>query len=246
MDRMLYIAMNGARQTELAQALHTNNLANASTTGFRADLAQFRSQPVFGPGYASRVYGMTERPATDFSHGPMETTGRELDVAINGDGWIAVQSGDGSEAYTRAGSLRINSLGLLETASGLPVLGNGGPVAIPPAEKVEIGSDGTITVRAQGEAPTALAVTDRIRLVKPDSAELQKGEDGLFRLKSGNPAPADASVQLVSGALEGSNVNAVDAMVNLITLARQFETQVKMMETARDNDSASAQLMRMA
>jgi flagellar basal-body rod protein FlgF len=245
MDRLLYVAMTGARETMQAQAVNAQNLANASTTGFRADLQSFQSLPVNGPGYASRVYGMAEGQGIDASPGPAIGTGRELDVAINGDGWIAVQGPDGNEAYTRAGDLRVDSLGLLRTGTGRPVMGNGSPIAVPPFEKIEIAGDGTITIRPLGQGPNALAVVDRIKLVNPPSSELVKGADGLIHRKGGGPAEADASVEIQVGALESSNVNTVEAMVNLIQLARQYETQVKMMQNAEENDKASAQLMRM-
>lgn len=245
MDRLLYIAMTGARETMQAQAVNAQNLANASTTGFRADLQSFQSLPVNGPGYASRVYGMAEGQGIDTSPGSAIGTGRELDIAINGDGWIAVQGPDGNEAYTRAGDLRVDSLGLLRTGTGHPVMGNGSPIAVPPFEKIEIAGDGTITIRPLGQGPNALAVVDRIKLVNPPSGELIKGADGLIHRKGGGSAEADASVEIQVGALESSNVNTVEAMVNLIQLARQYETQVKMMQNAEENDQASAQLMRM-
>lgn len=245
MDRMLYVAMSGAKQTMLAQAVNTNNLANVNTTGFRSDLEAFRSLPVYGPGYPSRVYAQTERPGMDFLAGTLSTTGRELDVAVNGDGWIAVQAADGSEAYTRAGDLRVTVNGQLETGAGRPVMGNGGPIAVPPFEKLEIGVDGTISIQPVGQAPNALAVVDRIKLVNPPLGQMEKGTDGLMRVKDGKDAAADAAVQLSSGVLESSNVNAVEAMVRMIELGRQFETQIKMMRAAQENDAASAQLMRM-
>ncbi len=247
MDRMLYLAMTGAKQIEIAQAVNTNNLANATTTGFKADLEQARAMPVFGPGMPSRVYAMTERPATDLTVGTIVQTGRELDMAVRGEGWIAVQAPDGSEAYSRAGDLRIDSVGLLVNGAGHPVIGNdGGPIAIPPFEKLEIGADGTLSIRPVGQAPNVLAEVDRIKLVNPGAEALTKGEDGLMRLKEGGIAPADAEVQLVSGALESSNVSAVEMMVRMIELSRQFEMQVKMMEAAKDNATQSDSLLRLA
>lgn len=245
MDRMIYVAMNGAQQTMLAQAVHTHNLANVSTTGFRADLAAFQSLPVAGPGWASRAYAQPQPNGVNLAPGPLITTGRELDVAINGPGFIAVQAPDGSEAYTRAGDLRISGNGVLETGAGHPVLGNGGPIALPPAEKLEIGADGTISIRPVGQSVSTLAVVDRIRLVNPPLDTLEKGSDGLLRSKGGLQAAPDAKVQIATGALEGSNVNAVDAMVNIIALAREFDMQVKLMRTAQEHDSASAQIMRL-
>ena len=245
MDRSLYVAMSGAKQILQAQTSNNNNLSNANTTGFRSDLQQFRSMQVFGPGHPSRVYAMSERPATDFNAGAIISTGRDLDVAIKGEGWIAVQSPDGSEAYTRAGDLRLTADGLLQTGSGLPVLGNGGPIALPPAQKLEIGSDGTISMVPLGQTSASLAIVDQIKLVKPPFDQLEKLNDGLMHLKDEKPVPASDQVFLVPGALESSNVNSVDAMVRMIELARQFELQVKMMKTASDNDAAGAQLMRM-
>src|SRR5512143_2647468 len=167
MDRALYVAMTGAKQLLQAQASNSHNLANASTPGFRADLTDFRSMPVFGPGFPSRVYAMQERPGVDLKPGPIDATGRELDMAIKGDGWIAVQGPDGSEAYTRAGDLRISSGNILETGAGYPVMGQGGPIAIPPAEKIEIGTDGTISIRPLGEQASTLVQVDKIKLVNP-------------------------------------------------------------------------------
>ncbi len=246
MDRMLYLAMSGAKQILAAQRANTHNLANATTTGFRADFSAFRSMPVYGDGYPSRVYAMDERPGIDFSPGSVQYTGNELDVAVNGDGWIAVQAPDGTEAYTRAGDLRLTGNGLLQTSTGHPVLGNGGPIAIPPSEKLEIAVDGTVTAQPIGQGANALAQLDRIKLVNPPLSSLKKGEDGLFRLADGTNAPPDANVRLINGALEGSNVNAVEAMVNMISLARQFELQIQAMHTAEETDAAAAQLMRMS
>jgi flagellar basal-body rod protein FlgF len=243
---MLYIAMTGAAQTMAAQAANTHNLANTSTTGFRADLAAFRAMGVYGHGQPSRVFAMAERPGTDFSPGTVSATGRELDVAINGEGWIAVQARDGSEAYTRAGDLRVNTGGQLVTGAGHPVLGNGGAIAIPPAEKIEIAADGTISIKPVGQAATALVSVDRIKLVKPPVEELRKGEDGLFRVAGGRSVEPDATVQVIGGSLETSNVNPVDAMVNMITLARQFEMQVKAMRTTEQNDQVATTLVRLA
>ncbi len=245
MDRMLYVAMNGASQTLQAQAVNSHNLANVSTAGFRQDLAAFRSMPVFGDGLPSRVYAMEERPGVDDTVGPMTSTGRDLDVAIHGEGWLAVQAPDGGEAYTRAGDLRISAAGILTTGAGHPVLGNAGPVAIPPAQKLEIGTDGTISIHPLGEPATTLVELDRLRLVKPAFDDLVKGPDGLMRRGDGEPAAPDATVKLTTGVLEGSNVNVVEALVNMIDLARQYELQVKAMATAQDNAAATAQLMRL-
>lgn len=246
MDRMLYIAMTGAREIMTSQAVNTNNLANASTTGFRADMETFLSKSVQGPGFPSRVYAVIDGAGVDLSGGSIQSTGRELDVAVKGSGWIAVQAPNGAEAYSRAGDLRVNSFGLLTTGAGHPVLGEGGPIAVPPNGKLDIGADGTITVQPLGQGINALAIVDRIKLVNPPADALMKGEDGLMKLRGGAEAEADAAVTLVSGALESSNVNAVESMVRMIELARQFETQVKMMKTAEENDRAAAKLMSMS
>ena len=246
MDRMVYLAMSGAKQMLQAQAMAANNLANASTTGFRADLEAMRAMPLFGPGAPSRVYAMAERPGIDFKPGAIEQTGNDLDVAIQGDGFIAVQAPDGSEAYTRAGNLALNANGMLQTGSGLQVLGNGGPIAIPPAETMQIGVDGTISIRPVGQAANTLAQLDRIKLVNPPLSQLTKGTDGLFHMKDGSTAPADAMVKVQQGALEASNVNSVSEMVNMITLQRNFELQVKAMHTAEQNDTAATRLMNMS
>jgi len=243
MDRMLFIAMTGAKQTMIAQTVNSNNMANANTTGFRADLASFRSMPVYGPGEPTRVYAMTERSSVDFEHGVVNSTGRDLDIAINGEGWIAVQAEDGTEAYTRDGNLSITEGGILRNGAGLPVLGNGGPIAIPESAKVEIGTDGTVTIQGLGQAANTLTVIDRIKLVKPAEEDLIKGLDGQIKHKENIPTVPDASVSIVQGALETSNVNTVDALVNMISLARQYETQVNLMKTAEDTDAASTQLL---
>lgn len=247
MDRSLYIAMSGAKQTLLAQTTNANNLANAQTTGFKADLEQFRSQPVYGAGYPTRVYAMTERPGTDLSHGAMQTTGRDLDVAIDGNGFIAVQGEDGKEAYSRTGDLRVTPDGFLKTGSGLPVLGKGGPIFIPPADNLTIGDDGTISIIPLGVGNvTTLMEIDRIKLVNPQLTNLEKLNDGLLHTKDGKPMIADANVKLSVGVLEGSNVNSLNALVDMIELARNFELQTKVMKNVDENSAASAKLIQMA
>lgn len=245
MDRMLYVSMTGAQQITMAQQANNHNLANANTTGFRADLNAFRSIPVQGPGYQTRAYALNERDAVDFTLGMVRGTDRQMDVAVDGDGWIAVQARDGSEAYTRAGNLSIQQGGLLVTGDGLPVLGNGGPITMPDADSIDIGIDGTISITPAGSPGSARVVVDRIKLVKPDTASLYKGNDGLIRMNNGATAVADASVRVVSGALESSNVNTVNALVNMISLARQYESQVKMMKQAGELENSTDQLLRL-
>jgi flagellar basal-body rod protein FlgF len=235
--------MSGASENAIAQKAHANNLANVSTNGFQRDLEQARSMPVFGDVQPSRAYAMSERPGTDFSGGAMIETGRDLDVAVKGDGWIAVQTADGGEAYTRTSSMNIDALGVLRDGSGLPVMGNGGPIAVPPQQQIEIGADGTISVRALGETPTVMAQVDRIKLVKPDIKNMEKGPDGLMHTKTGAAAPVDATVQVESGFLQASNVNAVEEMTSVLNLSRQFELHVKMMKTAETNDESMARVL---
>lgn len=247
MDKALYISMSGAKQSMLAQRAHSNNLANVNTTGFKNDFAQARSMPVYGEHHPTRAYAMTERPGTNFQQGPLNETGRELDVAIKGEGWIAVQAPDGSEAYTRAGDLQTDSNGILRTGSGLAVLGNGGPIAVPPSAKMEVGADGTISVIPLGQPADAIAEVDRIKLVNPDSDTIEKGLDGLVRVKGDNPpAVIDGNVRLEPGFLEGSNVNAVESLTEILSLARQYELHVKVMSTADQNSEAAARLLQIS
>lgn len=245
MDKSLYVAMSGARETMRAQAVNAQNIANGSTTGFRADLAAFASAPVYGPGYDSRVYGVAAGKGVDFTPGSNVGTDRPLDIAVNGAGWIAVQGPDGNEAYTRAGDLQVDSLGLLRTGAGHPVLGAGSPIAIPPFEQIDIAADGTISIRPAGQGAAAVTVVDRIKLVNPAQADMVKGSDSLMHMKDFQPAIADAAITLQPGALELSNVNMVESMVNMIQLARQFEMQVKVMSTAEENDKSAASIMRL-
>ncbi len=246
MDRSLYIAMSGAKQTLLAQTANANNLANTHTTGFKSDYEQFRAMPVFGPGFPARVYAMSERPGTDLTMGAIQTTGRELDVAVKVDGWLAVVGENEAEAYSRAGDLRVTPEGALQTGTGLQVLGAEGPIVLPPFEKIEIGRDGTISLVPLGENPETLVVVEQIKLVRPEINSLEKRTDGLMYLKEGDELDADANVSLISGALEGSNVNAVSAMVEMIELARNFELQTKVMKNADETSGVGAKLMQMA
>jgi len=245
MDRMLYVAMSGAKETLRAQGVNNHNLANASTTGFRADLAAFQSRAVDGSGYASRVYAQSASTGWDHTSGALLTTGRDLDVAVKGDGWIAVQGADGREGYTRAGDLQIDPTGQLTTATGLAVLGDGGPIVVPPYSSIFFARDGSISIVAQGQSAETTSTIGRIKLVKPTDEQVERGEDGLFRMKDGTDAPSDAAVQVSSGVLESSNVNAAQAMVTMIELARHFEMQVKAIRTAEENGAAAAQLMRL-
>ena len=243
MDKMLYTAMTSAQQAMQAQTAISHNLSNANTTGFKSHLNTFTSWYVSGPGYNTRIMNQQDADDIDMSAGSITTTGRELDVAINGEGFIAVQTENGGEAYTRAGDLRLDSAGRLTTGAGFAVLGNGGPISIPPAEKIEIGLDGSISILPVGQSAESLVVADRIKLVNPDIKSLQKDKNGLLYIQSGlieNPA---VEVKLENGALEQSNVSAVGQMIELISNARQFETSIKLMQEAKSLDEASAGLL---
>lgn len=246
MDHLVYIAASGANDVMLAQAVNANNLANASTTGFRADLLSASSAYMTGSQLQSRAYATSNQLGIDFKQGTINATGRDLDVAINGEGWLTVVGADGNEALSRRGDLRVTSLGQLIDGVGNPVVGNAGPIAIPPFSEISIGSDGTISIVPLGEDPNTLAVVDRIKLANPDPATLFKGEDGLVRMPEGQDPLPDALVTLVGGSLESSNVDTVGAMVHMIEIARQFEQHTKLISVAEQLDSASSQLMKMS
>ena len=247
MDRLIYTAMSGAKQVFLQQAGVAQNLANATTTGYRAMEHRFRAVPVLGEGAPTRAFAADASVANVFDQGPMTVTGRPLDVAVQGAGWIAVQGGDGREAYTRSGNLRTDANGVLQTSGGLNVLGEGGPIALPPDNNIAIGADGTVSSipRVGAGAINNANVVGRIKLVNPPESEMVRGDDGLFRTQNGLPALADENVKLTPEALEGSNANPVDAMVRMISLARQFEMQIKMLQTADANARTATQLLTM-
>jgi len=239
--------MSGAKENLNATALRANNLANAKTTGFKSDIEQARSMQAFGEGMPTRVFSLTERPAQDFASGPLMSTSRDLDVAVQGEGWLVVEAEDGQPALSRAGSLQIDANGMLRNGSGLLVLGDGGPIALPiPLDKLKIGNDGVITVHPQGAPANVIEEAGRLQLTNPDPRQLIKGNDGLFRLKDGGAFELDADVTIASGMLEGSNVNSVSEMVDLITLQRQFDMQVKMMKTAEEIDTSQDRLLRLS
>lgn len=245
MDRLIYTAMSGAKHAFLQQAGVAQNLANASTTGYRAMEHKFRAVPVQGEGLPTRAFVVDASVANVFDQGPLMATGRPLDVAVQGAGWIAVETADGGEAYTRAGNLQIDVNGQLQTAGGLNVQGDGGPIAIPPDNRVAIAPDGTVSTIPLFGTPNNVNVIARIKLVNPPENELVRGGDGLFRLQSGVPAALDETVKLAPESLEGSNVNPVDSMVNMISLARQFEMQIKMLQTADANARQASQILSM-
>jgi len=243
MDKALYLAMSGGKQIMQAQAIRANNLANTNTTGFRADFEQARAMPVYGDHYASRVYAMSENPATHYESGALIQTDRPLDVALNDTGFIAVLDAQGNEAYTRSGSLQITSSGQLVNGNGLPVVGIGGPIFLPPIDQISIGDDGSISIVPEGGEVTEMAGIGQIKLVNPEIQLLEKGADGLIRGRDGNPFNQDFNTRLVSGFLESSNVNAVEELTKIMNLSRQFEMNIKVMDTVRNNGNASARIL---
>jgi flagellar basal-body rod protein FlgF len=238
MDRIVYLAMSGAKATLQRQDTLANNLANASTNGFRAEMQAFRAVPVRGDGASTRVYALESTIGYDTRSGPVQSTGRALDVALKGNGWLAVQGLDGTEAYTRGGALEVNPEGQLVTTAGLPVLGDGGPITLPANAAVEIADDGTITAKVGNGRPQQAG---RLKLVTPD-APLVRGTDGLFRGADGDLG-ADPTARLSSGALEGSNVSPVETMVAMIAAARQFEQQMKMLQSAEQKEQSATKLL---
>ena len=241
MDRLIYTSMTGAKHLFNRQAVLANNLANASTPGFRADLVAQRAVPTQGGAPGARIFSLETTTGSDFTPGPMLATGRALDVAVQGSGWIAVQGLDGNEAYTRAGNLQVNVDGTLTLPNGLPILGDGGPITVPADAKLQIAADGTISAKT-ANSPTVNQV-GRIKLVNPEANALTKGLDGLFRTRNGEPADADPNVRVADGTLEGSNVNVVEAMVGMIAAARQFEMQMKMLAVAEQNEQKAGSLL---
>lgn len=241
MDRLIYLSMAGAKANMQRQDVLANNLANASTPGFRAELHAFRAVPVQGSGASTRVYALETTPGYDASPGVIANTGRPLDVAMRGNAWLSVQGLDGTEAYTRGGSLEVGADGTLLTRNGLPVMGDGGPIQVPANSAVSIAADGTVSARGADGRNTAVG---RLKLVTPE-APLSRGADGLFRAADGD-LPADATARLQDGALEGSNVSPVETMVAMISAARQFEAQMKVLQNAEGNEKAAAQLLSMS
>ncbi len=242
MDRMIYVAMTGAKQVMEQQSTTANNLANLGTTGFRAQLDSFRAVPVDGPSLATRAFVLDATTGSDFTPGVVQQTGNPLDVALRGEGWLALQHPDGSEVYSRAGNLNISEGGVLTGQGGMALNGDGGPITVPAGGRPFIAPDGTVsTMDARGVS----TVVGRIRLVNPLAAEIERGDDGLFRMRSGQPPAADALVRLAPGSLEGSNVNAVDAMVSLIALSRAFELQMSLLKNAESNEAKASQILAM-
>lgn len=241
MDRMIYLSMSGAKALMERQDALSHNLANAGTDGFRADLMTARAVPVRLDGTATtRVFNVETSTGFDAQSGPIRQTGNPLDVAVRDAGWLAVQAADGSEAYTRDGGLVVDEQGNLRTRRGQTVLGDGGPISIPAGASVHFAEDGSVMVQVGSQKPTQAG---RLKLVDPPTGELAKGPDGLMRMKDGSEAPAADGVRIVQGAVEGSNVNVVEAMVGMIEVARQFEMQMKLVQNAESNEQRASQLL---
>lgn len=242
MDRMIYTAMTGANAAAHRQSVLSHNLANVSTNGFRAELSTYRAVPLRGDGATTRVLALEATAGHRATPGPAMRTGRDLDAMPQGNNWFAVQSLDGTEAYTRNGGFEVSATGVLQTSSGLPVLSDGGaPIELPRDSVISLGFDGTISART-GNQPTT--VVGRLKLATPTPDDpLKRGADGLFRAASGNPLPNDGNARMMTGVLEGSNVNAVETMVGMIQTARQFEQQMRLLQTAESNDRSAGQLL---
>ena len=244
MDGFIHVVAAGAKEVMFRQAINAHNLANAPTVGFKADLAQAESIFVKGAGQQTRAYNRVAGIGTDFSVGAIKQTGRDLDVAINGEGWFAIQTDDGSEGLTRRGDLRIDELGQLLNGAGQQLIGENGPIALPPFNSLTIATDGTISIVPLGEPPNSVAILDRIKLVNPDPETLSKDETGLVVTEDRLPSLSDATLRITTGALEASNVNPTEAMVRMIELARQFEQFMNMVNVGEEVDTSSTSLMR--
>jgi len=243
MDRLIYTAMTGAAATMGQEAAVAHNLANATSTGFKAELHRLRAVPIQNTQLPTRAFVVDASVSDDFTPGPLQHTNRSMDVAVQGKGWLAVQMPDGTEAYTRNGSLEVNANGVLQTRSGLPVVGGGGPITVPPDVEVVVGSDGTVSAVPRTGARNNTTTVGQLKLVNPPEQDMRRGGDGYFRLADGNPAPADPAVRVASGYLEGSNVNVVEQMVTMISLARHYETQTKLLSVAQEMDRSASQLV---
>lgn len=244
MDRMIYIGMGGAKQAMEQQASVANNMANVSTPGFRAQINNFRAVPVLGDEVVTRAMVVATTPGADMRSGPLMATGRALDVAVSGDGWLTVQMPDGSEAYTRVGNLQVGADGQLMTMNGRPLLGEAGPLVVPPGSSLVLTAEGKVSAFGAGNPAGGAAEVGRLKLVNPAATDLERGDDGLFRMQAGAATPqADPNVRLLTGTLEGSNVNPVEVMVAMIANARRFEMQMKTVQTAESNDQQANKLL---
>ena len=247
MDRLIYVAMTGATHTMGQQATIAHNLANATTIGYRAAVNSFRAVPVVGEGSPTRAFVVDSTVGANFAPGAIQVTGRSRDVAVQGAGWIAVQTKDGGEAYTRDGNLQISANGLLQTRNGFNVMGANGPISIPLEADITIAKNGFVSSiqNIARNMPQTVEPVGRIKLVNPPEKQLVRGDDGLFRMRDGSKAPADGNVALAWGALENSNVNVVREMVSMISISRQYDMQMKLLENAKSNANQASQILRL-
>lgn len=243
MDRMIYLAMTGAKHVMTQQATTSQNLANAHTSGYKADQISFRALPVVGEGAPTRTYVVDNTIGHDMSQGSLLQTGNDTDFALASPGFFTVQAPDGAEAYSRDGGFAVDQNGLMRTRSGLPILGDGGPITVPTGSSIMIGADGSVMATPTTGADRTPQIAGQLKLVNPGERAVFKGEDGLFRLNGGGAAPAATDVKVVSGALEGSNVNAVESLVQMISHSRQFDLNVKLMQTSDQNEQKASQLL---
>jgi flagellar basal-body rod protein FlgF len=245
MDRLIYTSLTAMRGSMARQTATANNLTNAQTPGFRADIAEAQSVWLNGPNLDTRVMASEEVVNADMTAGTVSATGRDLDIALSGNGLLSVQSADGEETYTRRGDLQMADSGLLTTGDGYPVLGSQGPVTLPPADSISIDEDGRIFIVPQGGDPAQPQEVDRLKLVSPTGSNIAKGLDGLLRVKGGGTLPTDPDAKLTTRSLEGSNVSATQALVDMIEASRSWDTQLKLIGDARDLDASSAELMKL-
>ena len=245
MDKLVYTALSGLRSQMSAQSTIANNIANASTTGYRAERVNFDRLILTGTGFESRELASEEVNDFDRRAGTMVQTGRPLDVAVTGDSWMAVQAKDGTEAYTRRGDLNVAPSGVLETGDGFPVMGSGGPITVPPYQSIAIAGDGTVTIVPPGGDASQPQVIDKIKLASTDGTQTSKGLDNLLHVKGGGVLPEDMDATVQGGALEQSNVNLTQSLVDMIENQRSYEVQANLLKEAKTMDESSASLMRM-
>lgn len=245
MDRLVYTSLSGLRGAMARQTATANNLANANTAGFRAEIAEVRSLWIEGTGAAARAPSSEEVLAADMRSGATTDTGRDLDIALRGEAMLAVQAPEGDEAYTRRGDLQRADSGLLTTGDGHPVIGKQGPVTLPPADSLKIGEDGQIWIVPPGGDPARPQLIDQLKLTSPAGSRIVKGLDGLFRVEGGGALPLDQAARLKSGTIEGSNVDPTKSLVDMIEASRAWDNQLKLIGAARDIDTSATELMRL-
>lgn len=244
MDRAAYIAMNAASEALRAQSITAHNIANVGTSGFKALLTHTEAVNVEGRGWHSRVNGVLKPETWNAQGGALQNTGRDLDIALADDRWLAVQTEDGGVAYTRNGALQMTANGQVLDGEGRPVLSDNGPLALPPHSELMIAADGTVSLTPQGSEASVRAQVGRLSVIDAAPNELKRRADGLFEpVAEVEVRPAVGAV-MVSGMLEASNVNAAEQLVALIEHSRRFELATKAMKTADTHGEVAQSLMR--